>query len=167
MSYAAVVDLIEAYGLQELYELLSDENGLITAQLVSDAVAGSPLDDYTADQIDAVTAALARAANVLERQSSVMNGALASRYALPLDADAEDANGALFECCLALTRAALADDGDNVSTTMKEERSYWRDWLKRIERGETRLVNVEPISAGGTNQRLTAPAPSDVNWTTY
>ena len=167
MAYATAVDLIEANGLQEFYELLSDEEGLITMQLVSDAVAGSPLDSYTAEQIAAVTAASQRADNVLERQSSIMNGALAARYALPLSAEAETANGALQECCIALTRAALADDGDNLATRMEKERDYWRAWLKALRDGTERLVGVEPISAGGTSQRLTSPAPSAVDWNTY
>lgn len=167
MAYATAQELVEAYGLGEVADLLADENGHITPALLSDALAELPLDGYTNEEQDAVEAALNRLQRVLERQSQYIDSKLAQRYELPLPAEAQQSTP-VAECCLALTRAALADDGDNLSTTMKDERKHWREWLDEIANGKAALPGVDAIATGGTpNRRLTAAAPSAIDWNSY
>lgn len=145
MAYADATDLVTTYGLGEITELLADEEGLLTPALVKDVIEGQPLSGYPADAQAAATAALARLEALLERQTQYIDSKLAVRYALPLPAPAQQ-NTPVVECCLALARAALADDGDNLSATMKEERQHWRDWLAEVVASQAHIVGATPLT---------------------
>ncbi len=165
--YATVQALALAFGTRELSQLLCDEQGLVSEPLLSDALNEIPLDGYTTEEQAAIQRALLRANTVLDRQSVFINGHLTGRYPLPLPLSASTSTP-LQECCLALTRAALSDDGDNLSELVAEERKFWRKWLKDIETGKALLQGVNPTSLGGAEQqRLTGQASSAINWNNY
>ena len=65
---------------------------------------------------------------------------------------------AVNTCCMALARCSLADDGDNISDSMKEDRTHWRGWLRDVQIGKVVLPGVPSVSAGDGNvqRRLTA-----------
>lgn len=141
--YASPADFFQAFGLKEAAQLLADEEGLLTEQLLKDAVAvqgsgtwsGSP---SQAEQ-DAALRALVRMERELEAKSNFMDGYLRSVVALPLPE--EDANrSTLRECCLALTRCALADDADNATERMEKLHDKWMAWLSDVSKRRVSLV---------------------------
>ncbi|KLN54725.1 phage protein Gp36 family protein [Variovorax paradoxus] len=141
MPYATPARFIESYGLEETVQLLADEEKLLTAQLLKDALAGSWTGDPTQEERDAATAAVERFMRKLETQSNVMDGYLRPAVVLPLSA--EDANaGTLEECCLALTRCALSDDADNSTEQMAGCCKDWRSWLRDIANGKVKLAGA-------------------------
>ncbi len=167
MPYALFEQLTEAYGWTEVSQLLEDEEGLVSEALLKDVFLEADLSAYAAENIAAANTALLRANNALLKQSHYIDSKVAAKYSLPLPAAAEDTTP-LKECCLALTRAALADDGDNLSTTMKEERKHWREWLNDIAIGKAFLPGVAYTSEGGSiNRRITSKPCSSVDLNRY
>jgi phage gp36-like protein len=167
MPYATFEQLTEAYGWTEISQLLEDEEGLVTEALLKDVFFEADLGGYSAEEIAAATVALLRATNALLKQSHYIDSKLAAKYSLPLPAGAEDTTP-LKECCLALTRPALADDGDNISTTMKEERKHWREWLNDIANGNAFLPGIAHTAEGGNvNRRITSKPCSSVDLDRY
>lgn len=167
MAYATIEQLTEKFGWTEISQLLADEEGLVTEALLKDIVAQADLGEYSQDQVNAGNAALLRVERALDKESHYMDSKLVAAYSLPLPASAQE-SAPLEDCCLALTRAALADDGDNVSTTMKEERKHWREWLNDIASGKAFLPGVSRTSdSGSVNQRLTGKPCSSVDWSKY
>ena len=164
MAYATLLQLIEAYGHSEVTELLCDEEQLVT-EIVLQAKVDDDISGLTTEEQAAVNAAWARAENVLSRQSIFIDSKIGIRYNLPLAAPESTPVG---ECCLGLTRAALADDGDNISTTIKEERKHWRAWLDDVGSGKALLTGETQGSIGGTtNGRHVADIPTSVVWNCY
>jgi len=52
MPYASAQQLVEYYGLTEISQLVSDEESLISEELLRDALAGNDLDeDYSDEEI--------------------------------------------------------------------------------------------------------------------
>lgn len=167
MTYATLQQLCEAYGFGDIAELLCDENALITEALLRDAVAEQDLASYSSEEQTAVLDALIRANQILNRQSVFIDSKLANNYHLPLPDSARD-NTPVVECCLALARAALADDGDNLSETLTAERKHWRNWLNDLAAGRAVLPGVARIASGGARQqRKTAAVSSSVDWSAY
>lgn len=139
MPYATPQRFIESYGLDETVQLLADEEGLLTAQLLKDALAGSWTGSPTQEERDAATAAVARFTRKLTTQSNFMDGYLRPAVVLPLSP--QDANaGTLEECCLALTRCALSDDADNSTEQATSCCKDWRAWLRDVSTGKAKLA---------------------------
>jgi len=141
MPYATPERFIESYGLEETVQLLADEEKLLTAQLLKDALAGSWTGSPSQEEKDAATAAVARFTRKAETQSNFMDGYLRPAVVLPLSP--EDANaGTLEECCLALVRCALSDDADNSTEQMVGCCKDWRTWLRDIANGKVKLAGA-------------------------
>ncbi len=167
MAYANITQLAERYGWTELSQLLSDEDGRVTEALLRDVVNASDLTGYSQADIDAVNTAITRVNNLAHKQSLLMNGKFLAVYALPLPNDV-DVQKSVEDCCLALTRAALADDGDNLTTTMKDDRKYWREWLNEIAAGKSFLPGVLRVGTDGvTQQHLTSGSRAPLDLSDY
>ena len=163
-AYATLQELVDAFGAVELQQLLCDEDRLLTEALFRAALADDT-SAYSQVEQDVATAALARANAALQKQTNFIDGKIMGRYQLPL---ITPANTSVGECCLALTRAALADDGDNISTTIKEERKHWRDWLREVAQGSAFLPGEVVAGSGGSvQQRKTGTICSGIDWATH
>lgn len=162
--YATLQDLVNKYGTNELAELLCDEQQFVTSSLLT-AHLGGDVSQWSQPEQDAIARAALRAESSLRNQSDFIDAALGSRYHLPL---LNPNYGALVDCCLALTRADLSDDGDNITTTVKEERDYWRKWLDRIADGKNSLPGEQTdAAAASVGQHHVGKLPSSVQWESY
>lgn len=167
MPYATPTAYLQRFGLDEAVQLLADEEQLLTAQLLQDAIAVADGGAWTGTPSDAekaaANAALARLTRQLAVSSNFMDGYLRAAVTLPLAP--EDANaGTLEDCCLALTRAEVADDPDNATERMDAAAATWRTWLKDVARHVVALVGTDgsaPPPAGGAR---TGQATSAYNW---
>lgn len=148
MAYATPAQFISQFGLEETTQLLQDEERLLTAQLLKDAMAGSWTGTPTVDEQAAATNALARLTDKLTSTSNFMDGYLRAVVTLPLADD--DANaGTLKDCCLAFTRCGLADDCDNSTERMLDNCSTWRAWLKDVSARRVQLVAPSGATPAG------------------
>lgn len=163
MLYATPQQVIQNFGLKEITQLLTDEQGLLTEQLLTDAIAGAWTGAPTQEEKDAAEAALARFDRKIATTSNMMDGYLRNAVTLPLSVD--DANiGTLNECCMALTRCGLADDPDNATELMLSGCDSWRAWLKDVSRGVVQLVNPSGQTVAGKSRVRTGQAVSGFNW---
>lgn len=170
MPYATPSQVIAEYGLREITQLLTDEQALLTEQLLLDALAvaaggawsGAP---SQADK-DAANAALARFTRKLDTTSNFMDGFLRNAVSLPLAGN--DANaGTLNECCMALTRCGLSDDPDNATERMDEVCATWRSWLRDVSRGVVQLVNPAGATVPGKSRIRSGQANSAYDWNAF
>ena len=165
--YATLQQLCNQYGYREIAELLCDEEGLLTQDMLIEAVAGDDLSLYTSAEQAAITAAVERANDAITRQGAYMNSKIGARYQLPLPAGAI-ADSPLEECCLALTRAYLADDADNSSQMIDGARTRWIKWLTDLAKDQTVIPGATRLGTGGTdNTYRTAKPASAVNFENY
>lgn len=163
MLYATPQQVIQNFGLKEITQLLTDEQGLLTEQLLTDAIAGAWTGAPTQEEIDAAEAALARFDRKIATTSNMMDSFLRKAVTLPLSAD--DANiGTLNECCMALVRCALADDPDNSTERADECCARWMAWLKDVARGIVELVKPSGEALPGKSRIRTGQAVSGFNW---
>lgn len=156
MPYATPEQYFSAFGLTEAVQMLADEEQLLTATLLKDALAvladtgtwsGSP----SAEEQAAGLAAAQRLLAKLASSSNFMDGYLRSAVTLPL-APENAAAGSLQDCCTALTRCALADDTDNATDRMDACCKTWRQWLADIASKKVTLVADDgstPTTSGG------------------
>lgn len=166
MPYATPDRFIESYGLEESVQYLSDEQGLLTAQLLKDALAGAWTGAPSDEEKAAALAAVERFKRKLETQSNLMDGYLRPAVVLPLSA--EDANaGTLEECCLALTRCALADDTDNATERMDNCCKDWRSWLRDISTGKAKLAGAGGQAIAPSGGARSGQAASRFDWAAF
>ena len=170
MPYATPAQVIAEYGLKEVTQLLSDEQQLLTEQLLLDAIAVAAGGAWTGNpsqlEKDAANAALARFNRKLDTQSSFMDGFLRSAVSLPLTAG--DANtGTLNECCMALTRCGLSDDPDNATERMDDCCATWRKWLRDVANGVVSLVNSAGQEVPGKSRVRQGAAQSGYDWAAH
>lgn len=165
--YATIAELATQYGLTEVAQLMDDEEGNISAALLQAALDGDT-SSYTADEQAAIARAMARADAIISQQQALIDASVAQRYSVPLS-DSDARATPVHSCCLALARAGLADDGDNIGEQMAKDRDYWRTWLRDLAKGQLTLPGISVISAGGNTprQRLTGVARSNVEWSDY
>jgi phage gp36-like protein len=162
-SYATPARFIESFGQEETTQFLADEQGLLTAELLLDALSGVWTGSPTAAEKAAAEAAVARLLRKLQTQSNFMDGYLRSAIVLPLAE--EDANaGTLEECCLALTRCALADDADNATERIDEAGKTWRAWLRDVSAGRAKLAGADGQALAPSGGARTGQAASRYNW---
>lgn len=167
--YTTVAELATGYGVDELFQLLVDEQPLLTRQLVQDKLDNALPGDYTAEQLAAVDAAFARCDAVIEQQGYLMDSYFARRYSVPLAGDALTKNP-VADCCRALTRAALADDANNRTETMAKTQERWLKWLEQIAKGTAVLVGVaitDDTPGEPTREYKTTALPSGIDWGSY
>lgn len=170
MPYATPSQVIAEFGLREITQLLTDEQNLLTEQLLLDAIAVAAGGAWTgtpaqADK-DAATAALARFNRKLDTMSNFMDGFLRNAVTLPLAAN--DANaGTLNECCMALSRGGLSDDPDNATERMDEVCATWRAWLRDVSRGTVQLVNPAGTTVPGKSRIRSGQANSAYDWNRF
>lgn len=170
MTYATPAQVIAEYGLREITQLLTDEQALLTEQLLQDALTvaagGAWTGTPTADERAAATAAAARFMRKIETQSNFMDGFLRSAVTLPLSP--ADANmGTLNECCMALVRCGLSDDPDNATERMDECCDRWRTWLRDVARGTAQLVTASGEELAGKARVRQGQAVSRFNWSGF
>jgi phage gp36-like protein len=135
--------------------------------MLVDYLAGDDLLLYTADEQGAIAAAVERAEDALERQSAFMDSLIGARYQLPLPLDAVAASP-LRECCLALSRAYLADDADNMSQTIENARQRWIKWLNDLARDNAIIPNAPRVSVGASEDGYhTAAIPARTDLSSY
>lgn len=162
-NYATPAQYISEYGLTEAVQMLADEEQLLTADLLKAAMSGTWLGTETADEQAAATAALARLTRKLESSSSLMDGYIRAVATLPLPTDNASA-GMLTDCCLALTRCALADDTDNATERMDDTGKQWRQWLRDVSMGKVQLVGLSGTTAPARNKVFSGPVKSGFGW---
>lgn len=170
MAYATSQRFIQSFGLDETVQLLTDEQRLLTAELLTAALAEVPAWPVgaTVEQQAAAADAADRLLRKLEIQSNFMDGYLRSAVSLPLSALEANAS-TLEECCLALARCALADDAGNWTDRMDAAFDRWSAWLKDIATGKVKLVLP---AAEGTSQSTmyrvkSGKGKSGFNWAGY
>lgn len=173
MPYATPTAYFETFGLTEAVQLLADEENLLTTQLLQDAVAvlSDPPGDWTGspspEEQAAGLAAAQRLLNKLQSTSNYMDGYLRSQVELPLPPASANA-GSLQECCLAITRCAIADDADNATERMDKTADMWRKWLADVAAGRVTLVDPDtgetPQRSGGAR---TGQAVSAYDWGSF
>lgn len=167
MPYATLAELCRQYGYREISQLLGDESDLLTEDMLLEAVAGDDLSQYSNSEQVAIEAAVERAEDALEQQSNFMDSLIGVRYQLPLPVEAV-AISPLRECCLALSRAYLADDADNLSETIDAARQRWTKWLNDLARDNAIIQNAPRVSAGASDSGfLTSPIPARTDLSSY
>lgn len=170
MPYATPTLYLQRFGLEEAVQLLADEEQLLTAVLLKDAIAvaggGAWTGTPTAEEMAAGQAALARLVRALEVQSNFMDGYLRSAITLPLPP--EDANmGTLEDCCLTLVRCSLADDPDNATESMGKACATWREWLNDVARKRVQLVATDGNTPATAGRARSGQAVSNYPWGSY
>lgn len=167
--YALPLAYLLRFGATEAVQMLGDEQQLLTEGLLRDALAiidgsastwhGSP----SGDEMAAGLAAGTRLNRALVMTTNMMDGYLRNVVKLPMPAD--DANaGVLEDCCLALTRAGLADDPDNATDRMDQVAKDWRAWLKDVAKGVVQLVGAEGAAPPAPARVRSGQAASGVDW---
>lgn len=166
--YATLSEIALQYGMTEIAQLLDDEEGNITPDLLKAALNNDDLSSYTPDEISAINRALTRADQVITQQARFIDASIGRRYPVPLSDDNARAT-AVQTCCMALSRAALADDGDNISDQVTKDRDYWRGWLRDIATDKAILPGLTVISSGNgsEHQRIAKKPTSGINWENY
>lgn len=164
--YATLSDLIAQYGLTELSQLLADEEGLVSAALLEAYINGD-VSAFDADEVGAINRAAARAESNLTQASRIIDSSVGSRYPVPLTYE-QAAATAVQPCCLALARASLADDGDNMGENTRKDRDHWREWLGKVAMGRMVIPGLSPVASAGVAQKRQGAAPrSTVDWSAY
>ncbi len=172
MPYTTPAAFIAKFGLEEAAQLLADEQNLLTAQLLTDAIAVQGTGYWTGQPCEAemlaANAALARLERQIVTTSNMMDGYLRSAVSLPL-APADANAGTLEDCCLALVRCGLADDSDNATERSDECCKQWRTWLKDVARGLVQLVGAGglPVAANTHSGARFGQAATSVNWAQF
>lgn len=166
MPYATPAQYTSRFGLDEAAQLLGDEQALLTSTLLQDAINGTWTGTPSVAEQAAATAALARLTRQLLVCSNTMDGYLRAAVALPLAAG--DANaGTLEDCCMALTRCALADDADNATERMDKAAETWRTWLTDVARNRVQLVGATGAAVPSSGGVRTGQAGSSYAWDSY
>ena len=171
-SYALPLAYLLRFGATEAVQMLGDEQQLLTEGLLRDALAiidgsastwhGTP----TGDEMAAGLAAATRLNRALAMTTNMMDGYLRNVVKLPIPAD--DANaGVLEDCCLALTRAGLADDPDNATDRMDQVAKDWRAWLKDVSKGVVQLVGAQGEPPPSPTRVRSGQAASGYDWTRF
>ena len=152
-AYATSADFVQAYGLDETFQLLLDEEQKLTVDALK--IGLTALAPESAAPDSAAAAALERLERRLAHASSFMDGYLGHVVALPLVLASDSALiGTLQDCCLALTRCALADDPDNATERMDKTCENWRGWLKDISAGRVKLVDDAGFAPAASAGRI-------------
>jgi phage gp36-like protein len=163
MPYATPSQYISKFGLTEAVQLLADEERLLTAPLLQDAIAGAWTGAPSPAEQDAATAALARLVRQLAASSNFIDGYLRAAVTLPLSES--DANaGTLEDCCLALARCGLADDSDNATERMSKTCETWRAWLRDIAAGRVHLAGEAGTAPPSAARYRSGQAVSAFDW---
>ena len=167
MAYATPARFVQEFGLREATQLLADEQNLLTAELLVAAIQEQPYPPETPDDAQAATAdALQRLVRKLDNVSNLMDGYLRSAITLPIASG--DVNvGTLEECCLALSRAGLADDSDNWTERMEKLADRWTAWLKDVSTGKAQLVVPGAPEEGSAFRVRSGQAQSRYDWTAF
>lgn len=167
MSYATPALYINRYGLAETLQMLADEQGLLTEQLLLDVLAGTWTGSPSAAEQAAATAALARLQRELAVSSNMIDGYLRTGgVVLPLPAGHAD-SGTLEACCLDLTRCGLADDSDNATDRMDARCGTWRAWLKDVAAGRASLAAQDGSAPQRTGGVRGGQGATGYDWTAF
>lgn len=166
MPYATPAQFIAKFGMDETVQLLADEQQLLTAQLLRDAMAGAWTGSPSQAEQDAAIAALARLTRELKNQSNFIDGYLRSALTLPL-AEGDANAGTLEDCCLALARCGLADDSDNATERMTKTCDTWRAWLKDVAAGRAHLAGEGGEAPAATARFRSGQANSSFAWSGF
>lgn len=166
--YATLSEITLQYGTTEIAQLLDDEDGNISPELLTAALNNEDLSSYTPDEISSINRALNRAEQIITQQAHFIDASVGRRYPVPLS-DSNARATPVQVCCMALVRAALADDGDNISEQVAKDRDYWRGWLRDIATDKAVLPGLTVISSGnGSEQQCITQQPkSRINWSDY
>lgn len=151
MPYATPNHYAQAFGLQELAQQLQDEELLLeSANLqagLAALAAGAVVTDTHAQR------ALDRLQAKLSNISNFMDGYLRNAMALPITGQGQ-VLGVLQECCLALTREAIADDSDNITEHVTNTADRWRKWLRDIAARKVALVSDDGNTSNSSGGRV-------------
>ena len=106
MSYTTPAGMATAFGAKELAEICDRDHApfLVSADVFALAAASGDLSGEPAEVQAAAAAALARCQGAIDRAGAEIDSRLACATALPLTADAVEANGLAGRC--AVSRAA-------------------------------------------------------------
>lgn len=165
--YANLSEITLQYGMTEIAQLMDDEEGNIVSDLLRDALAGDT-SAWSTEEQSSISQAINRAEQIIQQQMMFIDSRISSRYPVPLS-DSNARATPVHICCMALVRAALADDATNLAEQVATERDYWRTWLRDVSNGKALLPGITAVSDGsGTRQqRLSAQVKSNVDWERY
>lgn len=167
MPYTTPAAYLQRFGLAEAVDLLSDEQRLLTATLLQDAIAGTWSGTPSAAEQAAATDALQRMQRQIDVSCAFIDGYLAAVATLPLPPGTAQA-GTLAECALALTRFDLADDSDNATDRIDEAAKTWRTWLRDVSAGKVQLVATDGgTGSTGTGRVRSGQAASTYDWASF
>lgn len=166
MPYTTPTAYLQRFGQAECVQLLADEQQLLTATLLQDAMAGTWTGSPGQAEQDAATDALARLVRQLDVCSAFIDGYLRTVATLPLPEGSAQA-GPLAECCLALARFDLADDSDNATDRIDEAAKTWRAWLRDVAAGKVLLVADDGSAASSPGRVRTGQATTAYNWSMF
>lgn len=162
MPYATPTDLL-FFGAQELSQLAAPESRLVSSELLRATVEAGDRSGYTAEEIAAADAALARLAGVLERASQRIDSYLAPRYRLPLAADLV-AGSDLQQACMDVARFLLFEDAP--TDTVKDRYDRTIAWLRDLSTGRASLGAVDTV-ATPPGRPVLRESVSRFDWDTF
>lgn len=161
MAYATASQYLEAFGADEAFQLLQDEERLLTPEKLLEAIDGTLPDTDTSPEAAAARAALTRLDDELVNASRLMDGYFRRVVVLPLTQD-QITQSPVRKCCLELTRCALMDDPGNLTDLAEKRCEQWIAWLRDVAAQRTTLVDGE---TGG--RVVMGKLPSEYNWKVY
>jgi len=159
--YATVSELVNQYGVTEITQLLDDEEGNVTAAVLTAVLNDEDTSAYTAEEVAATVRGISRADGIIAQCGNIIDASIGRHYPVPLT-DTQARATAVHTCCLSLARAMLADDGDNLSDSMAKDRERWMIWLRDVSTQKAILPGISPVAtnSGNRSQRLTAKPAS-------
>lgn len=161
MPYATAQDFQQAFGSTETWQLLQDEEALLTEDMLQQAINGQLPDSDTSPEAEAARAAVARLEDELDNASRLMDGYFRRAATLPLTQEQLDVLPCR-KCCTELSRCALMDDTDNSTEHAEKRCDGWRSWLRDIAYGRVALVTGDSMG-----RVVMGKLPSAYNWSAY
>lgn len=169
MTYATAARYCEEFSYPEARTQLRDDQGLLTAELLRVAVAGTAWPAGTTPEAQAVaTAAVERLVRKLGNVANIMDGYLRAAVTLPVPQSVE-LLGSLEECCLALARDELANDSGESTDLITKRADRWRLWLRDVAAKKVSLVQADGTVAEstGSGRVVTGQPGSAYNWAAF
>lgn len=160
MTYATPSQFVQSFGLSEIADLLSDEQGSITSELLAEAVAGAFAEGRTDAEKNIALEGLKRLENALHETCKLMDSYLRNSVVLPLTNE-QIANAPVTACCLDLSRCYLQDDDDNMTEGTEKRCKRWMDWLRDVSTGKVKIVHEQQSGSHGV---MHGRLPSRYNW---
>ena len=142
MTYITAEDLQLWFGAKELAEVAGpDDQVPVSAALMRLTIETGDRNAFTAEEVVAADAALARIEEAIVQGERMLESYLSRRFSLPLDAGVVAASP-LPRVCGALARAFLYEDLENREITRRRKSAL--GWLRDLAEGRVELAGLNP-----------------------